>query len=427
MPRKVSFMNRSTTLVLLVFGVLLGAAWAQSERVLYSFCAQSNCADGRYPQAGLVFDQKGNLYGTTNEGGASGFYYGAVFKLTPKGKETVLYSFCSQNRCADGAWPIAGLVFDQKGNLYGTTNGGGNYGFGVVFKLTPKGKETVLYSFCPQGIYDCTDGEYPYAGVILDQKGNLYGTTPYGGVAKACPSSPSGCGVVFRLTPKGKETVLYSFCARNNCTDGWGPVARLIFDQKGNMYGTTAGGGEYGSGTVFELSREGHETVLHSFCAQGGYSCPDGARPKAGLVFDLKGNLYGTTEGGGAHGGGVVFKLAPEGQETVLYSFCAQNWENACTDGYILDAGVVLDQKGNLYGTSDLGGASNCGVVFKVTPEGEETVLYNFCTQDHCYDGLFPVAGLVFDQEGNLYGTTDEGGAYGGGVVFKIPSGSQVR
>jgi uncharacterized repeat protein (TIGR03803 family) len=185
--------------------------------------------------------------------------------------------------------------------------------------------------------------------------------------------------------------------------------------------------GAYGSGTVFELSSEGHETVLHSFCAQGGYYCPDGARPKAGLVFDQKGNLYGTTEGGGAHGGGVVFKLAPEGQETVLYSFCAQNRENPCTDGYILDAGVVLDQKGNLYGTSDLGGASNCGVVFKVTPEGKETVLYNFCTQDHCYDGLFPVAGLVFDQEGNLYGTTDEGGAYGGGVVFKIPSGSQVR
>ncbi len=413
---KISFAKRSALLVLLIFGVL-GAASGQTERVLYSFCAQTNCADGRYPQAGLVFDQKGNLYGTTNEGGAPGFYYGAVFKLTPKGKETVLYSFCSQNRCADGAWPIAGLVFDQKGNLYGTTNGGGAYGFGGVFKLTPKGKETVLYSFCPQGVYHCTDGEYPYAGVVLDRKGNLYGTTLYGGAY--------GSGGVFKLTPKGKEIVLYSFCPQGiyQCTDGSGPAAGLIFDQKGNLYGTTVGGGAYGYGTAFELTAEGQETVVHSFCAQGGFFCPDGSGPVAGLIFDQKGNLYGTTVGGGAYGYGTAFELTAEGQETVLYSFCAQNSGGKnCTDGAGPKAGLVFDQKGNLYGTTDEGGDSYSGVVFKVTPEGQETVLYSFCTQDHCYDGLFPVAGLVLDQRGNLYGTTGEGGAYGGGVVFKVPS-----
>jgi len=224
-----SLTKRIAALVLLVFGVLLGAAWAQTETVLFTFCEQQGiCAQGAGPFAGVVFDQKGNLYGTTFHGGTgcSGYGCGVVFKLTPKGKEIVLHTFCTQNNCADGEHPEAGLIFDQKGNLYGTTALGGSLacygsGCGVVFKVTPEGKETVLYSFCAQT--NCSDGATPVAGLIFHQKGNLYGTTENGGSYKS--------GVVFKLTPKGKETVLYSFCAQSGCTDGAGPVAGLILDQ----------------------------------------------------------------------------------------------------------------------------------------------------------------------------------------------------
>jgi uncharacterized repeat protein (TIGR03803 family) len=431
MLAKTSLGKRSALLVLLAFGVLLGAAWAQKERVLYSFCAQSGCVDGKLPQAGLVFDQKGNLYGMTASGGG-GLYNqgcfdstcGVVFKLTPDGKETVLYSFCSQSGCTDGANPIAALVLDQEGNLYGTTFFGGAYGYGAVFKLTPKGRYTVLHSFCART--NCVDGEFPAAGLVVDRKGNLYGTTHYGGGPHE--NCSAGCGVVFKVTPKGKETVLYSFCAQANCADGELPIAGLVFDQKGNLYGTTVQGGSnstdcvIGCGVVFKLTPEGKETVIYSFCGQT--NCVDGAEPYAGLVLDQKGNLYGTTIEGGAYGvGGVVFKLTPKGKETVLYTFCA---ETNCTDGEGPTAGLVFDQKGNLYGTTQNGGAPReSGVVFKLTPEGKETVLYSFCWRDNCTDGESPMAGVVFDLKGNLYGTTYHGGAYGGaygdaGVVFKL-------
>jgi uncharacterized repeat protein (TIGR03803 family) len=418
MLRKKSFRKRRATLVLMVFGVLLGAAWAQTESVLYSFCAQNSCIDGANPLAGLVFDQEGNLYGTTNKGGA--YNDGAVFKLTPKGKETVLYSFCAQNNCTDGAFPYAGLVFDQEGNLYGTTFGGGAYENGTVFKLTPEGSETVLYSFCAQK--GCTDGTGPEATLVLGKGGNLYGTTQAGGAYKY--------GVVFKLTPKGKEIVLYSFCAQNGCTDGDEPSSGLVFDKERNLYGTTMIGGAYtncnvysdGCGTVFKLTPKGSETVLYSFCAQIG--CADGRYPQAGLVFDKRRNLYGTAyEGGNSscddnNGCGVVFKLTPEGRQAVLHTFCVQK---GCPDGEYPEAGLVFDQKGNLYGTTYYGGAYGAGVVFKLTPKGKEIVLYSFCAQNGCPDGANPLAGLVLDQQGNLYGTTYYGGAYkDSGVVFKL-------
>lgn len=197
MLRRTFLGERGAMLVLLVLGVLLGAARAQKETVLYNFCSQTECGDGQSPYAGVAFDQKGNLYGTTSGGGIVYNHYcpyeqgcGVVFKLTPKDKETVLYSFCPQN-CADGYFPVAGLTVDQNGNLYGTTTGGGMRGAGVVFKLTPKGKETVLYNFCAQT--NCADGANPYAGLVLDQKGNLYGTTYFGGAY--------GSGTAFKLTP----------------------------------------------------------------------------------------------------------------------------------------------------------------------------------------------------------------------------------
>ena len=202
----------------------------------------------------MVFDQEGNLYGTTQSGGVYGG--GVVFKLTPKGEETALYSFCAQGggRCTDGAQPLAGLVFDRKGNLYGTTAWGGDYFYpgGVVFKLTPKGKETILYSFCPQG-YPCLDGTQPSSLLVLDREGNLYGTAG-GGSNDNCDGD--GCGLVFKVTPKGKETVVYNFCPRgpNLCTDGFWPYAGVIFDQKGNLYGTTQSGGATNGGVVFKLT-----------------------------------------------------------------------------------------------------------------------------------------------------------------------------
>jgi len=414
MLEKSSLRKRCVILLLLVFGLLLGAAWAQTEHVLYSFCAQTNCADGAESLGGVVFDQKGNLYGTTLLGGADdhcGKFYdqgcGVVFKLAPGGRETILYSFCAQggDYCTDGASPLAGLAFDQKGNLYGTA-GGGTDDNGVVFKLTPEGKYTVFYRFCAQT--DCTDGSNPWAGVVFDQKGNLYGTTSIGGAY--------GVGVVFKLTPKGKETVLYSFCAQGGryCSNGAGPRAGVVFDQKGNLYGTTFQGGA-GFGVVFKLTPKGKYTVLHTFCAQNG--CSDGAYPDAGLVLDQSGSLYGTTPDGGAYGSGTVFKLTPQGKETVLYSFCTQS---GCADGWLPHAGVVLDQKGDLYGTTSSGGVHDGGLIFKLTAKGKYTVLHRFCAQNGCIDGAYPYAGVVFDRSANLYGTTSRGGAYGGGGVFKL-------
>jgi uncharacterized repeat protein (TIGR03803 family) len=364
-----------------------------------------------------VFGKDGNLYGTTFNGG-SGSDGGVVFKVTPSGKETVLYSFCSLQNCTDGYEPFSGVLFDQKGTLYGTTTGGGiwndNYcsaGCGVVFKITPSGKETVLYTFC--SIQNCKDGAGP-GPVILDAKGNLYGAT--GGGGSVCRDEHCGYGTVFKVTPSGKETVLYSFCSRRRCRDGASPVAGLIFDAEGNLYGTTYSGGAHGSGTVFKVTPSGKETVLHSFCSQS--DCADGNEPYAGLIFDKKGNLYGTTYRGGDNGLGTVYKVTPSGTESVLYSFCSQREGGDCLDGAGPYAGLVFDKKDNLYGTTLFGGHntySSWGTVFELTPSGEETVLYTF----ELPDGATPYAGLVFDDKGNLYGTTYEGG-YHYGTVFKL-------
>ena len=274
---------------------VVGAASAQAktykETVLCSFTGEN----GNEPLSELIFDAKGNLYGTTYEGGTSNA--GVVFKLNSKNEETVLYSFTGG---ADGAYPSAGLIFDAEGNLYGTGRAGGASNKGVVFKLNSKNEETVLYSFTGGA-----DGAYPSAGLIFDAKGNLYGTTWYGGA--------SNKGVVFKLNSKNEETVLHSFAGG---ADGAGTQAGLIFDAKGNLYGTTYEGGTSNAGVVFKLNSKNEETVLYSFT--GG---EDGKEPLAGLIFDAKGNLYGTTFLGGGANGGVVFKLNSKNEETVLWSF----------------------------------------------------------------------------------------------------------
>jgi|HubBroStandDraft_4_1064222.scaffolds.fasta_scaffold01714_3 uncharacterized repeat protein (TIGR03803 family) len=389
--------------------------------VLYTF---TGGADGAVPySASLIRDGAGNIYGTTNSGGNDSSCStlgvpgcGAVFKLDGTGNETVLYTFTGGT---DGASPQAGLINDAKGNLYGTTSSGGSGSLpaGTVFKLDNNGQETVLHSFCSSA--DCADGNTPYAGVIR-HGGNLYGTTLGGG--EFCIEY-GGCGVVFKVDSTGKETVLYNFCPNGygNCTDGASPQAGLIHDAAGNLYGTTFyGGGASNSGVVFKLSPAGVETVLHSFA--GG---ADGASPFAGLIRDEDGNLYGTTSAGGTSGQGIVFKVDPAGTETVLYSFTGGR-----DGGYPL-GGLVRDEKGNLYGTTFFGGLASppcysfCGVVFKLNTAGRESVLYSFTGGA---DGVNPGASLMLSKAGNLYGTTGYGGdsgqscatGFGCGVVFKI-------
>jgi uncharacterized repeat protein (TIGR03803 family) len=381
-------------LVPAVFATRSAQAQTYAYDVLYRF---TDSSDGGFPWAGLALDAQGNLYGTTNTGGTFA-RYGTVFKVDTTGKETVLYSFTGGG---DGANPSARLVLDAQGNLYGTTTGGGEYGCGTVFKVDTSGKETVLYSFGSTG----EDGANPGAVLVLDAQGNLYSTTFYGGADNE--------GTVFKLDTSGNETVLYSLGSTEG--DGANPNAGLVLDAQGNLYGTTTGGGAGKEGTVFMLDTSGKETVLHSFTGTGG----DGAYPEeSGLVLDAQGNLYGTTTVGGAGNEGTVFKLDTSGNETVLYSFgLSKNGRNPI-------AGVVLDAQGNLYGTTYYGGTYGKGTVFRVDTSGKETVLHSFSGRNG--DGAEPLAGVVLDAQGNLYGTTLDGGdpacneGYGCGTVFEL-------
>lgn len=374
-------------------------AEAQTETVLYSFCAQTGCPDGSNPRADLVMDTAGNLYGTTLYGGTSGV--GTVFELSPSGTETVRHSFAASH--TDGHYPYAGLLMDTTGNLYSTAQSGGAKGLGTVFKLSPNGTETLLYSFCV--LAGCADGYHPRAGLIMDTKGNLYGTAFDGGAYDA--------GAVFELSPSGTETVLHSFCQQMGCPDGYYPQAGLVMDTNGNLYGTTLYNGAYGGGTVFKISSDGTATTFYNFCTATG--CKNGRYPQAGLILDTNGNLYGTTYGGGAYGKGTVFELSPSGAETVLHSFCART---GCPDGSHPRADLVMDTAGNLYGTTYDGGTNRVGTVFKLSPNGTETVLHSFAANGS--DGTHPYAGLVMDTVGHLYGTTYSGGANGYGTVFKV-------
>jgi uncharacterized repeat protein (TIGR03803 family) len=314
---------------------------------------------------------------------------------------------------SDGAQPYAGLVADTSGNFYGTTFLGGNggstcfspkKGCGTVFKLASDGTETVLHAFAGG-----SDGFYPVAGLLLDNAGNLYGTTLGGGVGNGEPCGQFGCGIVFKLAPDGSETILHSF---GSGSDGYSPWGALIADAAGNLFGTTQFGGAHNHGTVFEVTPDGTETVLYSFT--GG---SDGNLPHAGLVADSAGNLYGTTEGGGANGDGTVFKLAPDGAETVLHSFMGGS------DGQAPVAEMIKDEAGNLYGTTYEGAGCCSGTAFKLAPDGTKTLLLAFGGSE----GYEPVAPLLRDAAGNFYSITASGGTYGFGTVFKLKSNGVVN
>ena len=376
-----------------------------------TFTTLTSFTDGYGPWA-LVQATNGDLYGITNNAGANG-QGGTVFKMTPSGTLTTLYNFCSQENCADGEWPFGALVQATNGDFYGTTAAGGANGYGTVFKITPSGKLTTLYSFCSQGVYpDCTDGNWPQAVLIQATNGDLYGTTRFGGAG--------GSGTVFKITPSGTLTTVHSF----DGTDGQQPQAGLIQATNGYLYGTTVGGGrnsciatgygDVGCGTVFKITPSGTLTTIHSFCSQSG--CPDGETPEAALVQATDGDLYGTTSYGGANGYGTVFKITPSGKLTTLHSFDGM-------DGEYPPAGLVQGTDGNFYGTTYGGGANGYGTVFKITPSGTLTTLYSLCAESGCTDGGNPNAGLVQDTNGVFYGTAWPGVATASGVVFSLSVG----
>ena len=378
--------------ILLLAGILVlqiaAVQWAlaQTETVLYSFKGSPN---GDTPHANLILDANGTLYGTTLGGGTGPCHRGCgtVFELKRSGKERVLYSFGGVP-IGDGVLPRGGLVQDAAGNLYGTTFDGGLF-TGTVFKVSPTGVETVLYTFASGA-----DGAGPKGSLLQDAAGNLYGTTETGGT--------HNYGTVFEISPTGVETVLYNFTGG---PDGGNPVAGLIQDAAGNFYGTTINGGTHGPGTVFQLTPGGVETTLASFDGFG-----LGGNPACRLVRDAAGNLYGTTPSGGAHGDGEVFEVSATGTLSILYSFTGG------TDGGNPVAGLIQDAAGNLYGTTTRS-SNGAGLVFELTPTGSLKVLYNF---QGLPDGGSPVGSLVRDAVGNLYGTTAEGGAYGRGTIFRI-------
>lgn len=395
MKQTLSMRAAQSTLLLLGLAIaIVGAAQAQApakEQVLHSFTGPSG--DGLFPTTSLIQDSAGNFYGTTSEGTTAGgtecfpLGCGTIFKLNTSGQETMLRPFLGGS---GGSGPN-GLTIDAAGNLYGTTDGGGNYLFpgGIVFKVDTSGKTTILRTF------GGADGRGPTSALLLDSAGNLYGTTSSGGKSQA--------GVVFKIDASGTFSLLYQFTGN---ADGSLPNrSRLLMDPAGNLYGLTYLGGISAKGTLFKLTPSGQESVLYSFT--GGN---DGGNPLGDLVQDSAGNFYGVTYSGGANGNGVVFRVSGSGQETVLYTF------GAGLQGKPM-AGVVLDASGNIYGTTTFGGADNRGSVFKLTSTGTFTVLHSFSGGS---DGGRPESGLLLAPNGNLYGTTIDGGTNQAGAVFAI-------
>lgn len=402
--RPVADCARALVLCGLAAALAASAAEARSYSVLHSF----HGADGRDPRAGLVADKDGNLYGTASVGGDLTLNrklgFGTVFKIAADGGFSILHVFMG-GKLGDGGLPLANLVLDRLGNLYGTTYLGG-HGTGTVFKLAPDGTETIVHAFTPKH----GDGALPTAGLIRDSDGRLYGTTSQGGIAN-CNSR--GCGTVYKIAPDGTESLIYAF---RGGSDGATPSnGALVKDDAGNFYGTTVAGGDVGCstgicGVVYKLTPRGQETVLHAFA--GG---SDGSYPLGGLAIDAAGNLYGTTaQGGGGCSGagcGIVFKIALDGRYSIIHVFAGGS------DGGGPFSTLLLDRRGNLYGTTSYGGDAGDGTVFKLAPDGNETILHAFA-MGRGYD---PSASLV-SMHGALYGTTERGGHIrcNCGVVFQL-------
>jgi uncharacterized repeat protein (TIGR03803 family) len=354
-----------------------------TESVLYSFAGAPG--DGAEPWYGhLILASDGNLYGMTPFGGTQDL--GTIFKVTPAGVETVLWSFGSSG---DGANPYGSLIQGRDGNFYGMTTNGGLHGAGIVFKITPAGAETVLWSFG-----NANDGYNSYGSLIQARDGNFYGMTYQGGLY--------GVGTIFKITPAGVETVIWSF---GNGSDGAMPYGQLVQGADASFYGMTYAGGTLGLGTIFKVTPAGAETVLWSLGATG-----DGAHPTGSLILATDGDLYGMTIEGGANSAGAVVKIVPGGTESVLYSF-----GNNSGDGFEAQGSLVQGPDGNFYGTNDFGGGTGRGTIIQITPSGTETVLYSFGLMP---DGAGAYGGLTLGADGTLYGMTVGGGVNNLGAVF---------
>ena len=402
--------SRLLTMLSMVF-VFCATAAIRSPGQTFTTLASFGGANGNGPVAALIQGVDGNFYGTTINGGVGtgdpscslSEGCGTVFKLTPSGTVTALYSFCSQVNCSDGSYPRSGLVRGADGSYYGTTQNGGagcqyQGGCGTLFKVTPAGTLTTLYSFCSQP--SCLDGFGPEAGLVLASDGNFYGTTQGGGA--------HFYGTVFQLTPSGTLTTLYNFCSLANCADGSQPVGGLIQAADGNLYGTTSVGGTLGLGTVFRITLNGVLTTLYSF--NGHY----GSAPTAALVQASDGNFYGTTQSGGGNycspvGCGTVFKITPSGALTTLHSFSG-------SDGGLAMAGLLQATDGNFYGTTWNGGANGFGTVFKITTGGTLSTLHDFTGSD----GGAQEGTLLQATDGTVYGTAGQGGTNNFGTVFTL-------
>jgi len=392
-----------------------------TEQLLYSF----SYSGGTNPYGALVRDAAGNLYGTTNQDGATGG--GTVYELLPNGSGhwgyEALYNFCSLLACADGLAPQSGLLLDSSGNLYGTTSMGGDYsdpkcghGCGVVFELTNDNgfwTETVLYTFTGG-----SDGAGPLTKLVMDAAGNLYGTTFAGGLRSTYCGD--GCGVVFTLRHgsdgKWTQKVLHAFCSVQQCVDGASPTG-LTFDAAGNLYCTTGEVGRYGGGTLVQLTPHGNDTwtgkLLHSF-GKGS----DGSLPNPGLAFDASDNVYGTTNRGGEFNSGIAFELIAGANghwtEKVLHSFCSPT---SCSEGGQPLAGLTMGPLGRLFGTTYVGGIGNLGTVYALTKS--EAGQWNTTAIYSSFSGNLD-APVMFDPAGNLFSTTRIGGNNNLGSVFEI-------
>ena len=359
-----------------------------------------------YAPESLIQGPNGNFYGTTVQGGAS--VGGTIFEITPDGQLTTLYNFCQQADCNDGESP-GGLIIGPGGNFYGVTGNGGVYQSGTVFEITPAGELTTLYNFCSQP--NCTDGSGPIV-LVAGTDGELYGVTVYGGE----DGHTNGDGTVFNITPSGQLTTIYNFCSLPNCSDGGDPSS-FVLGADGNFYGTTADNHLRNTpGNVFRITPEGKLTVLHRFCSKP--HCTDGSRSFGGLVRGGNGNFYGTTYYGGANetscfqGCGTAFEITPAGQFTTLYNFCSQT---GCSDGAGPESPLATDTRGNLYGTASVGGilqcfTDGCGTLFEISPGSQFTLLHSFCSQNGCSDGYYSRGQPLLATNGNLYGTTIYGG-----------------
>jgi uncharacterized repeat protein (TIGR03803 family) len=368
-----------------------------TETVLWSF---GSGVDGITPWGGLIEGSDGAFYGTTNAGGTFG--QGTVYRITSAGQETVVWNFGSGS---DGAGPYGALVVGTDGNFYGTTYSGGTQGFGTVYRLTPSGLETVLWNFGTSA----NDGQNPRAGLIQATDGNFYGTTMNGGAA--------GYGTVFTVTAGGAETVLWSFGV--TAGDSQNPFAPLLQASDGNFYGTSVYGGASGSGSAFEVTAAGSETMIWSFSV-GTIVMEDGFAPDAPLIEGNDGYLYGTTYGGGDTSG-TVFRLpltqgpivGGPAYETVTYRFGA----SGPTDGVGPQAALIIGSDGNFYGTTSFGGAYQGGTAFVLTSGGIESVLWNFGSSADAQDIQAP---LLQASDGAFYGVSLHGGSSNKGAVFRL-------